>query len=399
MVTPGEARKLLRDYSYGGKEEVSVTEALGRVLAEDIASQEDVPPFPRSTMDGYAVSTKDTFGASSSQPVYLRVTGSIEMGRPASQSMKSGEAVEIPTGGMLPPGADAVVMMEHARLLDDGVIEIARPHGPWENVMKAGEDFIRGEIIAARGRRLRPQEVGALAGAGISAVSVLRRPVVGLVSTGDELVPLGTDPSPGQIRSVNPYSLGSAIHESGGVYKDLGHVPDSLEFLREKIDYGVKHCDFTLISGGSSLGTRDWTLKALESFEGSRLLFHGIAVAPGKPTVAASLGSKLAVGLPGHPASAFIVFTVFVRPLLQGRFEIEWSPSIRAVLSRNVASAAGREEYVRVTLERDGDTLHAVPLLGKSGALKSLVRADGLIRIEMEREGLDKGEEVNVLLL
>jgi len=401
VVTPQKAREILSRFSYREEEKIQTQTAFHRFLAEDIVSPENIPPFSRSTMDGYAVASKDTIGASSSQPLFLRLTGSIEVGHPAKTPLGPGEAFRIPTGGMIPPGGDAVVMVEHARLIEEdgrSVIELTRPMSPWENVMRAGEDFKEGDIIVHKGQRLRPQDIGAIAGVGIRTISVLKRPVVGLIATGDELVPLGQNPQEGQVRSINPYALGAAITDSGAIVNDLGLIPDALDILKEKIEFALHHCDFILISGGSSLGERDLTLEALGSFEGSQILFHGMAVAPGKPTIAASLGPKLAIGLPGHPASAFVVFTVFVRPLLQGQDQWEWKPCVRAILSKNVPSASGREEYARVTLEERQGVLYASPLLGKSGGLSSLVRAHGLVRIDMGKEGLDEGEGVDVLL-
>jgi len=398
VVSPQRAREILSRFAFREKEEIPTPNALDRFLLSDIYSPENIPPYSRSTVDGYTVASKDTFGASASKPSYLKLAGSIEMGQVPCRSLGPGEAFQIHTGGMLPSGADAVVMFEHMRIQDEN-IELSRPVSPWENVMKAGEDYSKGDLVAKKGQRLRPQDIGAIAGAGIPVVSVLKRPVVGLVSTGDEIVPLGQKPRDGQIRSINHYALGSGIIESGAILEDLGHIPDSLYSFKEKVEIALNRCDYIIISGGSSVGTRDLTLKALGAFNPCELLFHGIAAAPGKPTLAAVIGpSRLVLGLPGHPASAYIVFIAFIRPLLQGHKEIEWSPSVRAILDRDLSSAPGREEYVRVLLEEKQDVLHAIPLLGKSGGIRTLASAQGLVRIGMDREGLEKGEIVDVLL-
>jgi len=398
VVTPQRAREILSRFAFREGEEISTLNALDRFLLKDIYSPEDIPPYSRSTVDGYAVRSKDTIGASASQPSYLKLAGSIEMGQVPGQSLGPEEAFQIHTGGMLPQGADAVVMFEQVRLQDKN-IELSRPLSPWENVMKAGEDYLKGDLIAKKGQKLRPQDIGAIAGAGISVIPVLKRPIVGLISTGDEIVPLGQKPSEGQIRSINHYALGTGITQAGAILEDLGHIPDSLNSFKEKVRIALNCCDYIIISGGSSVGTRDLTLKALESFYPCKLLFHGIAASPGKPTLAAVIGSsRLVLGLPGHPASAYIVFIAFIRPLLQGHKEIEWFPSVRAVLDRDVSSTPGREEYVRVILEEKHDGHHAIPVLGKSGGIKTLASANGLIRIGMEKEGLEKGELVDVLL-
>jgi molybdopterin molybdotransferase len=375
------------------------------VLAADLLAAADMPHFHRSSMDGYAVRADDTFGASASQPGYLRLVGSIEMGEEVTRELGRGETMRIATGGMLPPGANAVVMVEYCEELIDGTIEIQRGVSPWQNVLRIGEDIRRGEAVFAKGRRLRAQDLGALSGVGITEVSVVRRPRVALLSTGDEIVPPNVAPRPGQIRNVNEYSLLAMIEEARGVSVDLGLVGDRPDDLRRSLEAALGGNDLVLLSGGSSVGAKDVTLDVIASFPDSEVLFHGISYAPGKPTILARAAGRPVMGLPGHPVSALVTFRLFGAPLIRllggegALTAFDHDRQARAVLSRNVASEPGREDYVRVTLERANDgRVVARPLPGKSGAIFSLVKADGMIRIPLEAEGLEEGEEVDVIL-
>jgi molybdopterin molybdotransferase len=405
VLAPAEARQALRTFGALGAEDVGVGEAAGLVLAEPILAAEDMPHFHRSSMDGYAVRAEDTFGASASQPGYLRLAGTVEMGEEAIEPLDRGRAVRISTGGMLPPGANAVVMIEYCEELVDGTLEIQRAVSPWENVLRVGEDIRRGDPVFSTGRKLRPQDLGALAGVGVTRVSAVRRPRAALISTGDEIVPPDAAPRPGQIRNVNQYSLAAMIREAGAVVLDLGLVGDRAEELRHAMAEAIAETDAVFISGGSSVGAKDMTLDVIGSFAHSEVLFHGIRYAPGKPTILARVMGRPVMGLPGHPVSALITFRLFGAPLLKllagedAENAFAHGRTTRAVLRRNVPSEPGREDYVRVTLEStpDGRRL-AHPLPGKSGAIFSLVRADGMVRIPLEAEGLEEGEEIEVLL-
>ncbi|MDE0214308.1 MAG: molybdopterin molybdotransferase MoeA, partial [Deltaproteobacteria bacterium] len=385
-------------------ESVRTTEARGRVLAEDLYSQVDLPHFNRAGMDGYAVIARHTFGASPALPAYLKLAGTVEMGQEATRRLGVREAVRISTGGMLPPGSDAVVMVEHTEETGDGTVEIYRAASPWLNVIQVGDDIRKGEPVFPRGRRLRAHDLGALTGIGIASVSVYRRPRVTLISTGDEIVAVDREPRPGQVRNINQHSLAGLIAECGAELNDLGVVPDEPAPLRAALARGLDWGDLVLLSGGSSMGTRDMALEVIRSLPDARIFFHGISVSPGKPTIYAQAAGKPVLGLPGYPVSALVIFDLFAAPLIRA-LSGESAPAVhmgrntlRAVMDTNVSSQTGREDYVRVTLERRGDTVYAAPLPSKSGAIFTLVKADGMVCIDLNSEGLEQGEEVEVVL-
>jgi len=378
--------------------------ARSRVLAEDLYSQVDLPHFHRAAMDGYAVKAKDTFGASQSLPAYLKLAGVVEMGKEATQAINKGEAMRISTGGMMPPDADAVVMVEYTDETDGGLVEIHRSVSPWQNVIQIGDDIKKGEPIFPRGRRLRAHDLGALTGVGISSIHVHKRPRVALISTGDEIVDADSNPKPGQVRNINQHSLSGLIEEAGGELKDWGVVRDDRAQLTEAVGAALAWADAVLLSGGSSMGAKDIALETILSFTDSQFIFHGISIAPGKPTIFAKACGKPILGLPGYPVSALVIFDLFGAPLLRrlGGESLDalerFSRTVRARLKTNIASQIGREDYVRVVLERDGAAYVATPLPSKSGAIFTLVKADGMVCIELNRDGLEQGEETDVIL-
>jgi molybdopterin molybdotransferase len=382
-----------------GAEKVPLLASRGRVLASDVGAVADMPHFNRSVMDGYAVRAADTFGCSESQPSYLSCRGTVEMGSSTEgRLLLPGEALRISTGGMLPPGADAVVMWEVTREEED-LLEVWRPVAPGENVARAGEDVRKGETVLEKGRLLRPADVGLLAGLGFEDVSVYRRPKVTVISTGDELVAPGENPGPGRIRNVNQYSLGSWIGHFGAEPLLLGIVPDDFEQIRARAAEGLEKSDMVLISGGSSAGTRDLTRKVVEDLGNPGLLFHGLAIRPGKPTVIGASGGRPVFGLPGHPVSAMVVFLVLVRPVLYrllGLADGSGLTRIPARLGDNLSSQPGREDYYQVRLSRGGDGLVAEPVFRKSGLVSAMVRGVGMVRVPSESEGLEAGERVEV---
>ena len=398
-----EVTALRTEFPEVGEAVVPVAETLDRVLAEEIVSDIDLPDFRRATMDGYAVRAGATFGASEGNPAYLNVKGAVRMGEVPGFSLGPGEAARISTGGMLPEGADGVVMIEHTEALDETVIEVYRSVAPGQHVVDVGEDFRRGEAVLGRGRRIRPQEMGVLSALGRETVRVFRRPVVGIVSTGDEVIPIDRVPRPGQIRDINTYSLAGWVRRSGAVPVTYGIVPDRPEALIPVCARAVAESDMVLISGGSSVGTRDYTIEVLESLPRSRVLVHGISISPGKPTILAKVGEKAFWGLPGHVVSAMVVFAVVVRPFIDrlgGLSEAgEGGYRIPARLARNLASAQGRVDYVRVRLAAGDEGLRAEPVLGKSGLIHTMVKADGLVRIDRDVEGLEAGAPVQVIPL
>jgi molybdopterin molybdotransferase len=405
VVSSAEARAQLAAFApKTSVDTVPVVEACGRVLAKTLSAPMDLPHFHRTNMDGYAVRAQDTFGASPSLPMYLKLTGTVEMGKEVKRALKKGETIRIATGGMLPPGADSMVMVEYTEEMGDGTVEVHRSVSPWENILRIGEDIKKGAPVFSAGRRLRAHDLGALTGVGITTVPVYHRPAVALISTGDEIVAPDQTPKPGQIRNVNQYSLRAMITEAGGETLDLGVVKDDRPAFEKAMTQALKTADVVMISGGSSVGTKDMTVDVICSFPRSEVFFHGISIAPGKPTIFAKAAGKPVMGLPGHPVSALVVFALFGAPLIRlvsgEPAAAAFAPprTTRARLAQNVASAPGREDYVRVILERKNGNLLAQPLPGKSGAVFSLVKADGMVCIPHDEEGKEAGEEVEVIL-
>lgn len=404
VVTPAEAKRVLLGASPVGSEQIETIRARGRVLAEDLYSQVDLPHFHRAAMDGYAVRSKDTFGASASLPAYLKLSGTVEMGKEATRPVGKGEAVRISTGGMMPPESDAVVMVEYTEEVGDGMVEIHRGVSPWQNVIQIGDDIKKGEPVFRRGRRLRAHDLGALTGIGISSLRVYRKPRVALISTGDEIVDVDTEPLPGQVRNINQHSLAGLIEQCGAELSDLGVVRDDREALAKTLRKATEWGDLVLLSGGSSMGARDIAMDAILSLPNAEMIFHGISVSPGKPTIFANAAGKPLLGLPGYPVSALVIFDLFAAPLIRAlggedsTTACQFQKTARAILKTNVASQIGREDYVRVILEEVDGQPYATPLPSKSGAIFTLVKADGMIRIDLNQEGVEKGEEVEVIL-
>jgi len=403
VVTPAQVFDTLLGFNRLGVETVPLDDALHRVCGDDIASPEDLPPLPRSTMDGYAVRAADTFGASDSIPTLLDVAGAIAMGQIPGIAVGPGQAAAIPTGGFLPQGADAVVMVEYTSPAGEGAIEISRPVTAGENVLGKAEDVARGDIVIPAGKRLLPQEIGLLAGLGITRVPVHRRPKAALISTGDEIVPVTDTPTPGKIRDINSHSIAALVRAAGGEVEIFAPIQDDPALLRDALDRALASADVVVLSGGSSVGERDHMLRVVSSLPGSVVHAHGIAISPGKPTLIAAVGGKPVFGLPGHPVSALVVAQIFLAPFLgylQGQ-ELKRTPAgmrVRAVLASSVHSAQGREEYVRVKLEERQGLPGARPVFGKSGMLSTLVKADGFVVLPIHAEGLPAGEMVEVFL-
>ncbi|WP_241423504.1 molybdopterin molybdotransferase MoeA [Candidatus Contubernalis alkaliaceticus] len=406
MLTVKEALNTIKDAvnnSAVEKDDIALTQALGRVTAEDIISTTVVPHFSRSTMDGFAVIARDTFGASEGMPAFLEVKGEVLMGGTPPGDIASGETMKISTGGMLPNSADSALMLEHAEELDETMIAVYRPVAPGENVILKGEDLKEGEIILKKKHLLRPQDIGALAAAGVMKVNVYKVPKVAVISTGDELVSPQEEPLPGQIRDINSCALAAAAQSVGAIPLMYGIVKDEASYLMRAIERARKEASLILISGGSSVGIRDVTAKVIDELGNPGVLVHGISIRPGKPTIFGMVGSTPIFGLSGNPVSALVTFDLFVTPVIlkqKGMASRELIlPKIPAKISRNIPSSQGREDYIRVNLETDekGQTW-AVPVFGKSGLITTLVEAQGMVRISQNKEGIEKGEEVEVVL-
>lgn len=382
-------------------ERVSLFDAPGRILAGEIRAGGPIPGFDRASMDGYAVRAADTYGASEGLPALMELAQEIRMGEAAVEPLLPGRAAPIATGGMLPPGADAVVMIEYTEVMDGSSIAVYSPVAPGENVVEAGEDVKENELLLPAGHRLRPQDVGALAGLGYGEVPVAVRPRVGIVATGNEVVPPAEDVPPGMIRDMNTYSLSAMVRADGGIPVSYGIVKDERGPLQEAIARAYAESDVLITSGGTSVGARDLCQEVLDGLGKPGVLVHGVSIKPGKPTIIGVAGDKPVFGLSGNPVSAMIGYQLFVHPALKamlGALPVRVPAVVRARLSRNLASASGRTDFIRVTLRREGGELVCEPILGKAALLSTMVRADGLLCVSLQKEGLREGEIVEVTL-
>jgi len=379
-------------------ETVAVAEAHGRVPAEAVQAPHDLPGFARSTVDGYAVRAADTYGASEGLPSYLDVTGAVAMGRAPEVTVAPGRAVAMPTGGVIPDGADAVVMVEHTAETMEGTIEVVRPVAPGEGLVRADEDARAGAPLLPAGRPLRAQDLGLLAAAGVTAVRVHARPRVAIVSTGDEVVPPETDAlERGQVRDASALALAALVRDAGGDPDLRGIVPDDRDALAAVLRDAVASSDVVVVSAGSSVGARDETAAVVAGLGEPGIWTHGIALRPGKPTLLADCAGVPVIGLPGNPRSALVVFRLVGLPIVRlvaGITDAPPEPSVRARLERDVPSAAGRLDVVQVAV-RDGV---ARPLFGASALLSILTAADGYIVVPDDATGLPAGSEVDVTL-
>jgi molybdopterin molybdotransferase len=376
-----------------GDDPVPLQDVLHRILARDIPADVDIPGFTRSVVDGYAVRATETVGSSDTIPSMFALRGRVAMGASAGINLQPGECIYVPTGGVLPAGADAVVMIEHSEQIGDEIlIKKSIAHG--ENVLLYNEDFSEGEPVLRRGKRLSPQDIGVLAAAGCMVVPVVRMPKIGILSTGDELVPVNVRPRAGRVRDVNSYVIAATVREWGCFPVFYGIVRDEREALSSAISKAAAECDVVLISGGSSKDERDMVSAIID--ERGKVLVHGIAIAPGKPTIIGKCLGKPVIGLPGHPASAFIVLIAIVRHLITAMTGETGSSerTLQATLDQNVPSTRGREDYARVVVKNG----IATPLFGKSGLLNTLVKSTGVVRVPAESEGLETGTPVEVIL-
>jgi molybdopterin molybdotransferase len=383
-------------------ERVSAYEALGRVTAEAVHSPEALPAFRRAAVDGYAVRAADTFGASDTLPAYLEVAGEVPMGQEVQQTLATGQALLIHTGGMVPADADAVVMVEHTQRFDERTIEVLRPVAPGENVIQVGEDVELGAEVLPAGHFVRPQDIGALLALGlVQDVPVRRRPLVSIFSTGDEVVAPGTAPlRPGQVRDINGGTIQALCQRAGAQTRLHGIIRDDAEALYTALSAALPTADMLVVTAGSSVSTRDMTADTFNRLGAPGVLVHGVAARPGKPTILAVVEGKPVIGLPGNPVSAMVMFMLFGVPAVAGLMGAA-APRSRRVAARvtaNVPSAAGREDYVPVRLvERSGEAW-AEPIFGKSNLIFTLVVADGLLRVPMDATGLREGAWAEVIL-
>ena len=381
-------------------EEIDILEAVNRVTAENFIAHEDIPGFNRSSVDGYAVISSDTFGASEALPAQLELIGEVKMGEKPEFLLQSGQTVYIPTGGELPVNADSVVMIEYTEYYEDGFIYINKAAAPGNNVVFKGDDTKVGNIAVKANISLRPQDIGILAVLGYDLVKVKRKIRVGIISTGDEIIDISKKPEGSQVRDVNSYSLYAGLVNYSAEPKLYGIINDDYVRLRYTLETAIQECDVVLISGGSSVGNKDETYKVISSLNDSQILVHGIAVKPGKPTILAKIGNKAVIGLPGHPASAYMIFQIFVCYLMDviNATKREIVKTVKAVMSSNYPSNNGREEFLLVRVENENGSKAAYPVFGKSGLITTLTMADGFVHIGRNLEGISKGKEVEVKL-
>jgi molybdenum cofactor synthesis domain-containing protein len=384
-----------------GSERVALDEALGRILAQPIEAKVDSPPFDRSEVDGYAVEARSVYGAEEDKPLRLKIVGESKIGALPRMAVSQGEAVEIATGAPLPRGANAVVMVEYTKEEGDGAILVYRSLVPGENVSQAGSDVMVGDMALRQGITLTHREIAVLAALGYGDVAVQRRPRVAILSTGDELVMPGAILPPGKIYDVNGVAISQMVRELGAWPRYIGIVPDSHEGLREAMGEALEDCDLLLTSGSTSAGLGDMIYRIFDELGKPGVVVHGLKIKPGKPTVAAVLNGKLAVGLPGFPVSAMIAFSVFVQPMLLKLMGLRAPPQIwsqRARLAHGIQAGRGRREYIPVNLVSSPEGLVAYPLLKGSGATSTLALADGFIEVAERRESLEEGELVGIRL-
>ena len=380
-------------------ETLETQRSLGRVIAQDIHSPEDLPAFPRSSMDGFSVRARDTFGASESLPALFEVVADLPTGESSDVGIGVGEAAVAYTGGTLAGGADAVVMIERTQPADELSIEVLRPVAPGENVIQIAEDVRSGDLLFRVGHRIRPQDIGGLLAIGVVDVPVFRRPVVGIVSTGDELTPPNAKPSRGKIRDINTYTIAARSDQCGADHISMGIVRDEYEPQLEAARAALSCADVLVFSAGSSLSARDMTADVFNHLGGPGVLLHGISIKPGKPTVVGAAKGKPLFGLPGNPVSALVVFDLLVAPairVLSGETGDPIVPKVSAVLTQDVPSESGREDYVPVSLSRTDGRTTATPVFGKSNLIYTLVRSDGVIKVPMDSGGVYAGETVKV---
>ena len=399
VKTPEEVLRLIeKEFKpLGQTESVPLSAAMGRVLSEPITAQEYVPDFDRSTVDGYACRAADTFGCSDAIPAILNLAGEVLMGQGADFALSRDSCIYVPTGGAIPKGADCAVMIEYTEDYGDGTVGIMKPGAPGMNLIFRGDDVFPGKEILPAGRVLTAQDIGALAAIGRISVPVARRVKVGVISTGDELVPPDKTPGPGQVRDVNSPLLTAMLEAFGAEAVSYGIVVDDEALLRRKMQDAARDCDAVILSGGSSVGVKDAACRIIESM--GELLLHGIAIKPGKPTILGKTGNKPLIGLPGHPVAACFVAQLFVLPLLgrlMGRKREEYT--VTAELTESLGANHGREQINACHLRREGGKLMAAPIRSKSGLITQLAGADGYFIISRDCEGLPKGAQVQVYL-
>ena len=416
LLPPDDARTLLLSHIPQPKidsESIAVTSSLGRFTASDIFAPHPLPDFPRTTVDGYAVRARDTFGASDSLPAYLTLVGEVPMGDAPAFEIGAGHCALIHTGGMLPKGADSVVMLEYtqttgmsrSRSAPTEEIEIFKSVADGENLIRIGEDVAQGQLVIPKGTLIRPAEIGGLMALGITSIQTAKKPRVGLLSTGDEVIDPSQTPRYGQVRDINSYTLGALVEKTGGEAIRYGIFSDNFQVLQEAAAKALSECDVIIITAGSSASTRDMTAEVIRTLGEPGVLVHGINTRPGKPTILGVCNGKVVIGLPGNPVSALVNGYLFVVPVIEKLLGALPKPkaTVQAKLTVNLPSQAGREDWwpVKLIVNRKSPIVNyeAEPIFGKSNLIFTLASADGLLRIHPDATGLSAGEMVEVVLI
>lgn len=381
-------------------EEIPTLESLDRITANALVSPEDLPAFRKSTVDGYSVRATDTFGASPSLPAYLEIAGEIPMGYTSVPSISIGQAFKAYTGGMVATNSDAVVMEEHTQIAGKTTIEVTHPVASGENIIDVGEDIRKNDHILPEGHLIRSQDIGGLIALGIMNITVIKKPLIGIISTGDELVNPSIAPAEGQVRDINTYTLSALIQKAGGTAIQIGIIKDDYQQQFEAAKQALNNTDLLIFSAGSSISNRDLTSTVINNLGNPGVIAHGISIKPGKPTIVGIVNNKPVFGLPGNPVSAMVVFNLLVRPSIYFASGCVNPPSlaiIPAILTKDVPSSSGREDHIQVKLEisKNGD-LYADPLFAKSNLIHSLVKADGTVTVPFDEGGLYSGTKVDV---
>lgn len=406
LVPPAKARELylkkIIEVLELSTETMPTVDSIGRVAAKDITAPHPLPAFTRATVDGYAVRAEDTYGASESLPAYFKVVGEVKMGQPATINLLPMQAALIYTGGMLPADANAVVMIEHTQKISADEIEIYKSVSAWENTILEGEEIQSGECVVTQGQSIRAVEMGGLLALGITQVEVYRKPRVGILSSGDEVVSPYQAILPGQVRDVNSYTLSALVKACGGDPLPFGIIADDENKLREALHHLSSQCDMILITAGSSVSARDYTARVIQEQGSPGVLVHGLNTRPGKPTILALCGKIPIIGLPGNPLSAYVIATHLVKPViftLQGMRKFPFQNLRTARVTLNLSSQAGREDWIPAKLISTDEGWLAEPIFGKSNMILALARADGLICIPEDNTGISAHEIVTVELL
>ncbi len=403
VVTVDEANEIIdknfSEYKFE-TELVDLIYGTNRILAEDIISHINVPEFNRSTVDGYSIIVEDSHGSTESIPGMLNNIGKVEMGEKPKSDILRGQAIYTPTGGMLPESATGVIMIENAELMDEDTLLIYKPISKGENIIYKGDDIKKGDVALKKGRKLSPEAIGVLASLGVSKVKVYKKPRFYIISTGDEIIDIDEELTMGKVRDINSYALISMAENLGCEVVGRNIVKDDYDLLRDEVEKGLLAADIVLLSGGSSVGTRDYTDKVIASFGGKGVLIHGLAIKPGKPTIVGEGNGKLILGLPGHPVSSIVVFKALVEEFIRKGFGVtDLPPQVKASMENNFPSSPGKRTYHMVRLKKEGDGYIASPSFGKSGMISLLSQSQGYIVIKEHEEGIYKGEERVVYLL